>query len=281
VQEFRSLLLDEPNQQSPERALGLYGSTFDHPMSEIYYEAYRDGLSAEERQQLSVLALQCPSDSVYMPWLVADVVDDPPPMAAARLQQLAKSPNPTSTSNQEAVCLYASAIAALERLGVSLLPYEQVNSSEEAAWRRAAPLIYALNRLRSGHDVLPQEIATLWDELERTGSSGALDVVIRISDRFVDERLKIFPIWSEYCASGVSRLCRRALSIEYSASSYLRSFGDLADEHRLFALRFLKKHGRQNDLSAVVVWLEHPRFGEIAHSVAQSIENGSGATGND
>lgn len=275
VQEYRSFLSQPPTKDTAELAMTMYTSTYDHPLSELYYEAYHKHLRVEERHQIAVLALQSDRESIFKAWLVSDLVDEPTPLAIPYLQPLAKAPARNTTCDQDSVWVFSSAVAVLAILGAPLPPYENVSSVDERAWRLAAPLLCVLHRFNYGHQCETDEISECWGRFESVGTPAALDVIVRVHDRYIDSHIGMQATLGERCGPGICRLCRTSLSGNYVATTYLRErrhFDDLEHNHRVFAFEFLGNNGRQTDLPLVRSWIDNGRYGEMAHSAARKIE---------
>jgi hypothetical protein len=275
VQEYRSFLSQPPIADTAEHAMTMYTSTYDHPLSELYYEAYHEHLTVEERHQIAVLALQADREPMFKTWLVAGLIDEPTPLAIPYLQPLAQAPARNAMSDQDSAWLFSSAIAVLALLGAPLAPNEDVISIDERAWRLVARLLYKLNGIHFGHEYDDDEISQLWASFESVGSPAAFDVIFRLNRIYFDSQIGIQSALREHCGAGIRRLCRNILTRDYIASTYLRErrhFDDLEDNHRTFAFEFLGNNGRHMDLAVVRSWIEDRRYGEKAFDAAKRIE---------
>ncbi len=276
-QEYVDVLNMSRSELVAERAMHLVVCTFDHPCSPLYREAYQERLCDAQRQELLIRALDAQFSDLATPWIVCELAKNPHPDAIPRLQQFVRPPSFDGTSPQGTVEAFMNAIVALAKLGVNLQQYD-AGSAEEAAWITAARILHAI--VHDGEISSAQEemIQSLWKQLEQCGTAAALDVVMWVEKNHSfapsNSRTSFLPA----CARGVRKLARIALQQNYSPTSLVpkqRQWGNLATNHRRFALSVLRQLGRKTDLALVRQWVEDAALGHQAIETAKTLESAS------
>lgn len=270
VQEYEAMLEQPETPESCSWAVSAVTRTYDHPYSNIYWEAFYDVLAVEKRQALLLRGLR---DQDRDAWFINDILRglrrDPTPQAAPELQRLALGPLLEGHSHQFAVIVYAEAIAMLATMNLSLDPPEPTpDDAIERAWFAAAPFIHALN----GGDSNPSTEAFV-----ASGAAPAFDVVQRLRREARNLGFGGHPdIAFERRWPGMVRdLALAALAPDYVAASIfsrLQFSRSLEEDHVNAALQLLATVGRLTDLRLVQDWLDHPRHGEQALATARALE---------
>ncbi|MHA6894912.1 NERD domain-containing protein [Ralstonia pseudosolanacearum] len=273
-QEYVDVLNMPRSKLAAERAMHLYVCTFDHPCAPLYWEAYQERLCDAQRQELLIRALDAEFSDLTTPWIIHELAKNPHPDAIPKLQQFVRPPSFEGTSPQGAVEAFLNAIVALAKLGVHLQLHD-AESVEEAAWNRAAQILHAIVHDGEIASAQEYEIEALWKQLEQCGTASALDVVMWVEKNHSftssNSRTSFLPA----CARGVRKLAQIALQKEYSPTSLVpkqRRWGDLAAEHRTFALSVLREYGRKTDLELVRQWIEDAVLGQYAIETAKTLE---------
>lgn len=275
VQEYFAALEMPPSDLAYERAMHLYVCTFDHPCSQLYWEAYHEKLPDAKRRELLLRAVNAEYGDLTTPWIIRELAKNPHRDAIPKLQEFTHAPSFEGSSAQGAVEAFLNAIVALANLGVSLQPYD-AGSDEEAAWNTAAHILHLIVSDGEIASAREQEIETLWKQLEQCGAASALDVVMWVEKNHSftssNSRTSFLPA----CERGVRKLARIALQQDYSPTSLVpkqRQWGDLAADHRMFALSVLREFGRKTDAGLVRQWIEDAVLGPYAIETAKMLES--------
>lgn len=270
VREYEAMLDEPETPESCALAVSAVTQTYDHPYSDIYWEAFYEVLAVEKRQALLVRGLR---DRDRDAWFINDIFRglrrDPTPAAEPELQRLALGPLTEGHSHQFAVVVFAEAISLLAAMNLPLDPSQPVPDDEAMrAWYCAAPLIHALNGGGGSPSV---------DDFMSCGVAQAFDVVQRLRREarnlgFRDNPdIAFYRRWPDM----VRDLARVVLSADYVAASIFARFQfgqPLEEEHIDAALQLMAEVGRPTDLKLVQRWLEHPRHGEQALTTARALE---------
>jgi energy-coupling factor transporter ATP-binding protein EcfA2 len=270
VREYEAMLDEPETPESCSRAVSAVTQTYDHPCSDIYWEAFYEVLAVEKRQALLLRGLR---DRDRDTWFINDILRglrrDPTRAAEPELQRLALGPMLERHSNQFAVMVYAEAIALLATMNLPLDPPQSVPDDDDTrAWYCAAPLIHALN----GGGASPSV-----DVFVACGIAQAFDVVQRLRREARNLGFRDNPniAFESRWPDMVRDLARVVLSTDYVAVSIFTRFQSgepLEEEHVDAALQLIAKVGRPTDLQLVQGWLEHPRHGEQALATARALE---------
>ena len=270
VKEYEAMLAIPDSPEACSMAVSAMTRTYDHPFSEIYWEAFYEVLEVEKRQALLLRGLRDrPGDL----WFTSDILRalrrDPTPEAAPELQQLARGPRLDSHSHQYAVITYAEAISLLAKLDLSVEATEGVPDDPAIrAWHEAAPLVHAL----SGGNAKPST-----DAFVACGVAEAFDVIQRLKRevRILDYDNHLDVAFESLWPDMVRGLVRAVLAGDYVGKSVFPAFRldrSLEDEHIDAALQLLAKVGRPTDLALAQAWLDHPCHGERALETARALE---------
>lgn len=276
VNEYELVLQAEPTVEASQWAMSLCVCLFDHPYSSMYWEAYNEHLSASQRQDLHILALQSPPlDSMFTPWIVAALIKAPTMKAAPTLLRLATPPATNSTMPQSSVELFANVVAALSMIDVAPQFDEKMCSEGDLPWLRVTPLIQLFCRIERGEAVSQKDLNRTWQRFEDCGIAQALDVVMSLCNSMASGRERWHRLFAKRCADGIRRICSATLASNYSAAGVTsRGFWrtSIEAEHRSFAIEALATVGRRTDLAKLAPWLEDPRHGSRALRAAREIE---------
>ena len=274
VTEYEAILAHDVEEERNSLALGSVLRTWDHPFCEVYWEAFYNGLSTEQRQAVLLCAIDVvDGDAMFLSDVVRALNDVPTLAAVPRLREFAKRPWPHHHGYQSSVHLFANAVAGLAKLDV---PLGDVGSSVlldlERAWSCGAKLLFAFS---CDHPIGDTEIARLWKELAACGPAAAIDVVMHLHREGTGFGTGGQTAFIERCPSGLLALSRRVLAADYIAQSIFQPFphDSHTDNHRSFALQVLGTIGRRSDLPLLRTWLDHPKHGETALSAARDIES--------
>lgn len=270
VQEYEAMLDQQESPEACALAVSAVTRTYDHPYSDIYWEAFYDRLAVEKRQALLLRGLrERPGD----PWFINDILRglrrDPTSQAEPELQRLALGPILEGHSHQFAVLTYAEAIGLLATMELSLDPPEPApDDMMMRAWYVAAPLLHAIN---GGHGTPSTEAFVA------CGASHAFDVVQRLRRevRNVGFGSQLDIAFERRWPDMVRELSRAVLSPDYIAVSVFARFQvarSLEEDHVDAALQLIGMVGCPTDLKLVQNWLEHSRHGEQALATARALE---------
>lgn len=270
VREYEAMLDEPETPESCSRAVSAVTQTYDHPYSDIYWEAFYDVLAVEKRQALLLRGLR---DRDRDAWFINDILRglrrDPTPAAEPELQRLAMGPLCEGHSHQFAVLVFAEANALLATMNLPLNPPQPVpDDVTMRAWYCAAPLIHALNGGGGSPPV---------DDFVACGVAQSFDVVQRLRREARNLGFRDNPniVFESSWPDMVRDLVRVVLSADYFAASIFASFQfgqPLDEEHVDAALQLMAKVGRPTDLQLVQGWLDHPRHGEQALATARALE---------
>lgn len=276
LQECLDALEMPPSALAYGRAMHVYVCTFDHPCSQLYWEAFYEKLSDAQRRELLLRAVSAEYGGLTTPWIIRELAKNPHPDAIPKLQEFTRAPSFEGSSAQGAVAAFLNAIVALAKLEVSLQRYD-AESVEEAAWNTAAQILHLTvhdGEMASAHE---GQIEVLWTQLEQCGAAAAFDVIMWVEKNHSftssNSRTSFLPV----CARGVRKLARIALQRTYSPTSLVpkQQWGDLAADHRMFALSILRELGRKTDLGLARQWIEDAVLGQYAIETAKALEAGS------
>jgi energy-coupling factor transporter ATP-binding protein EcfA2 len=270
VEEYEALLAMPESPEACSLAVSAVTRTYDHPYSDLYWEAFYDVLAVEKRQALLLRGLrERPGD----PWFIADILRalrrDPTREAEPELQRIALWPRLDGHSHQYAILSFAEAIGLLATLELPLVPPDAPpQDATMRAWYHAAPLIHALN----GGEGNPSVEAFL-----ACGVSSAFDVVQRLRREARNIGFGSHPdiAFESRWPDMIRDLSRAVLTKDYvAASAFARfQFGrSLEEDHVDAALQLLAIVGRPTDLKLVQTWLPHARHGEQALATARALE---------
>ncbi len=272
VREYEAMLGQPETPESCALAVSAVTQTYDHPYSDIYWEAFYKVLAIEKRQALLLRGLR---DRDRDAWFINDILRglrrDPTPAAEPELQRLALGPLTEGHSHQFAVVVFAEAIALLAAMNLPLDPSQPVpDDLAMRAWYCAAPLIHALNGGGGSPPV---------DDFMACGVAQSFDVVQRLRREARNLGFRDNPniAFESRWPHMVRDLVRVVLSADYVAASIFASFQfgqPLEEEHVDAALQLMAKVGRPTDLQLVQGWLDHPRHGEQALATARALEAG-------
>jgi len=270
VREYEAMLDQPETPESCALAVSAVTRTYDHPYSDIYWEAFYEELALEKRQGLLLRGLR---DRDRDAWFINDILRglrrDPTPAAEPELQRLALGPLTEGHSHQFAVVVFSEANALLATMNLPLDLSQPVPDDEAMrAWYYAAPLIHALNGGGGSPSV---------DDFVSCGVAQAFDVVQRLRREARNLGFRGDPdvAFDGRWPDMVRDLARVVLSGDYVAASIFSRFRfgqPLEEEHIDAALQLMAKVGRQTDLKLVQRWLEHPRHGEQALATARALE---------
>jgi energy-coupling factor transporter ATP-binding protein EcfA2 len=270
VREYEEMLALPESPETCSLAVNAVTRTYDHPCSDLYWEAFYDVLAVEKRQALLLRGLR---DQTGDPWFITDILRalrrNPTRTAEPELQQLALGPRLDGHSYQHAILAYAQAIGLLAELDLPLDPPEA--APEDAilrAWYEAAPLIHALN----SDGGTPST-----DAFVACGASQAFDVVQRLRREARNIGFRSHPeiAFEQNWPDMVRALAQIVLAKGYVAVSAFARFQfnrSLEEDHIDMALQLMAKVGWPTDLILVQSWLTHPRHGEQALATARALE---------
>ena len=272
VQEFEALLT-APEGVSAKACSSAVIRTWDHPLSDIYYEAFYERLAPDLRQRILLHGLHEPEiDAMFLADLLHALARDPPPEPPPRLAEFCRRPWRHQHSQQDAVRVYALALALLATIGAPIAPMDETSLNEvEVAWLRAAPLVYAFN---APQPTPAAEMQAGWDALEACGAAVAFDIVY-----FLQREIAFWPTprvtFEAHFPAGMLRMARQVLAPGYASRSIFER-GPRPDEkdqrHREFALQLIGRLGRRSDMDLLRRWAEHPAHGQSAIAAARLIE---------
>lgn len=274
LQEYLDALEMPSSDLAYERAKHLYVCTFDHPCAQLYWDAYHEQLPDAYKQKLLLRALNAEYGDLTTPWILQELAKDPHPDSIPKLQEFVRAPSFGGASAQGAVEVFLSAIAALAKLGVGPQQYDP-GSAEEAAWNAAAQILHLIAYDRDSARSRELEIDALWKQFERCGAGQALDVVMWVEKNHSFASINAKASFLPTCKRGVRKLARIALQSAYSPASLVpkqRQWGDLATDHRMFALSVLRGFGRKTDQGLVRRWVEDALLGQYAIETAKILE---------
>lgn len=270
VEEYEAMLALPESPEACSVAVSAVTRTYDHPFSDVYWEAFYDVLAIEKRQALLLRGLrEQPGD----PWFIADILRalsrDPTPEAEPELQRIALWPRLDGHSHQYAIISFAEAIGMLAKLKLPLDPPEAPpQDAMMAAWYQVAPLIHALNGGQG---------ATIVENFIACGVAPAFDVVQRLKREYRNVGFGSLTdiAFESRWPDTIRDLCRAVLAKDYVAASAFARFqfgSSLEEDHVNAALQILANVGRPTDLQLVQTWLDHTHHGEQALATARVLE---------
>lgn len=276
VQEFQNILADVSQEGRNERAMSTFICIYDHPYDWLYYEAFHEILTDDERQEFRLIALYgAKKESMCTEWIVAEMERHPDVRATSALQSLAAPPKSDSAMPQAANATFVLAVRALAAANIPLKFDESKVEASDLAWMRIAPLIHCLKREELGEKIEDTTVQQYWEKFEACGVAHAIDVAMCLADVSRYSRAAWPRNFERTVQGGMRRICLAALAANYSAADVsTRGFSHptLEAAHRSFALSALESVGRRADLPKVEQWLEHPIFGLAAIRTARALE---------
>lgn len=277
VEEFRNILADVSLDNRNEQAMSTFICMYDHPYDWLYYEAFHEILTDDERQEFRLLALYgAEKESMCTEWIVAEFERHPDVRATSALQSLAAPPKSGSGMPQATNAAFVLAIRALSAANMTLKFDETQAKASDLAWMRIAPLIHYLKREELGDQIDEEITQQYWEKFEACGNAHALDVAMCLADISRYSRAAWPRNFENTFQAGMRRICLATLRPDYSAEEVsTRGFRHHALEaaHRNFAFSALESVGRRADLLKIEQWLEHPIFGSAAIRAARAIES--------
>jgi hypothetical protein len=271
LEEFNRVLGMPPTQESSEAAFTIYTHMFDHPYDTAYAQAYFS-LSEEVRTELVERAIQTHStDSMFYSFLLSDVIKAPTVRMIPALQGVASKPRADTSSVQESVSTFSTAVMALAKLRAPLPSQSGLTSIVDRAWSHGANILYHLHTPGTDRAAYEKETEADWEALLKLN---AIDVPMRlVRDRWPenDKNSSLFLEWSSLylvrLARDVLLNCREHISLFASAHRPL----DLASEQGRFAIEILGLYGDHSDVSVLAMRVDDSHLGAHAIAAARKI----------
>jgi len=256
------------------RALSAYVATYDHPASDLFSEAFFEGISAETRSAVLVRALADPdADPMSLDFAIRDLGRHMSTEAVPLLRKFALAPKAQTGSIQASVALFAEAISQLARLGEPLPALPDPSADADLrAWQMVRPLIHAFNLSPEPSQRIIDEF---WASFRAAGEAAAVNVLLRLMRECGVFRGDVRLEFIRFCSDGVRELCLRVLEPNYVPSTMFRPYerpNELLRRHRQFALACLAEVGRSSDRNHLECWREDPTVGTDAIRALRAIE---------
>jgi len=274
VAEYEQIAGEPISEETGRRALSAYVATYDHPASDLYCEAFYEGISTPTRSAVLVRALADPTaDPMSLDFAIRDLGRYPSDEAVPQLKKLSLTPIIGTSSMQASVAVFAEAIGQLGRMGEGLPPIADLSANATLrAWQQVRPLIYAFN---TAAPTTQGVINALWAAFREAGAGAALDVLLRLmrDSQVFKSGARLNFIAS--CRDGMRVLCLAAIEPGYAAETLFPVYdraGELVQRHRQFALACLGEVGRSSDRERVERWLEDAGLGADAVRTLRAIQ---------